>query len=72
MTLLTDNLQVARGIGARAAELGARFEVLIEIDTGDGRAGAGRAHNRIISSKGPGILYSHVRSGHTIPVRSGF
>ena len=39
VTLLTDNLGVARGIGARAAELGARFEVLIEIDTGDGRAG---------------------------------
>ncbi len=39
VTLLTDNLEVARGIGARAVELGARFEVLIEIDTGDGRAG---------------------------------
>ena len=39
VTLLTDNLDVARGIGARATELGARFEVLIEIDTGDGRAG---------------------------------
>ena len=39
VTLLTDNLEVARGIGARAAALGARFQVLIEIDTGDGRAG---------------------------------
>lgn len=39
VAVVTDNLEVARGIGARAAELGARFEVLIELDTGDGRAG---------------------------------
>ena len=39
VSLLTDNLEVARGIGERAAELGARFEVLIELDTGDARAG---------------------------------
>ncbi len=41
VAVVTDNLDVARGIGARAAELGARFEVLIELDTGDGRAGLG-------------------------------
>jgi D-serine deaminase-like pyridoxal phosphate-dependent protein len=41
VAVVTDSLEVARGIGARAAELGARFEVLIEIDTGDGRAGLG-------------------------------
>jgi D-serine deaminase-like pyridoxal phosphate-dependent protein len=41
VAVVTDNLEVARGIGARAAELGARFEVLIELDTGDGRAGMG-------------------------------
>ena len=39
VTVLTDNLEVARGIGARAAALGAHFEALIELDTGDGRAG---------------------------------
>lgn len=39
VAVVTDNLEVARGIGARAAELGARFEVMIELDTGDGRAG---------------------------------
>ena len=39
VAVVTDNLEVARGIGACAAELGARFEVLIELDTGDGRAG---------------------------------
>ncbi len=39
VTLLTDNLEVARGMGERAADLGARFEVLIELDTGDARAG---------------------------------
>jgi D-serine deaminase-like pyridoxal phosphate-dependent protein len=39
VAVVTDNLEVARGIGARATELGARFEVLIELDTGDGRAG---------------------------------
>ncbi len=41
VAVITDSLDVARGIGARAAELGARFEVLIELDTGDGRAGLG-------------------------------
>jgi D-serine deaminase-like pyridoxal phosphate-dependent protein len=39
VTTLTDNLEVARGIGARSAALGAHFEVLVELDTGDGRAG---------------------------------
>ncbi len=39
VAVVTDNLEVARGIGGCAAELGARFEVLIELDTGDGRAG---------------------------------
>ena len=39
VAVVTDNLEVARGIDARAADLGARFEVLIELDTGDGRAG---------------------------------
>lgn len=39
VAVVTDNLEVARGIGPRAAELGTRFEVLIELDTGDGRAG---------------------------------
>jgi D-serine deaminase-like pyridoxal phosphate-dependent protein len=39
LAVLTDNLEVARAIGARVAVLGADFAVLIEIDTGDGRAG---------------------------------
>ncbi|MHA1151211.1 MAG: alanine racemase [Alphaproteobacteria bacterium] len=41
VAVITDSLEAARAIGARAAELGARFEVLIELDTGDGRAGLG-------------------------------
>jgi D-serine deaminase-like pyridoxal phosphate-dependent protein len=41
IAVITDDLEVARGIGTRAAELGARFEVLIELDIGDGRAGLG-------------------------------
>lgn len=39
VTVLTDNVDVARGIAARAEATGARFDVLIEIDTGDRRAG---------------------------------
>jgi D-serine deaminase-like pyridoxal phosphate-dependent protein len=39
VAVLTDDLEVARGIGVRAEALGAHFEVLIELDTGDGRAG---------------------------------
>ncbi|HEY5597479.1 MAG TPA: alanine racemase [Kiloniellales bacterium] len=39
IAILTDNADVARGIAARAAATGARFDVLIEIDTGDHRAG---------------------------------
>ncbi len=39
VTVLTDNLDVARGIDSRADSLGAHFEVLIELDTGDGRSG---------------------------------
>ena len=39
LTVLTDNAEVARGIAAHAEATGARFDVLIEIDTGDHRAG---------------------------------
>ena len=39
VTVLTDNAEVAHGIAARAEATGARFDVLIEIDTGDHRAG---------------------------------
>lgn len=39
IAILTDNADVARGIAARAKAAGDRFEVLIEIDTGDHRAG---------------------------------
>ncbi|MFQ5775416.1 MAG: alanine racemase [Kiloniellaceae bacterium] len=48
IAVVTDNLEVAEGIGARAAALGARFDVLIEIDTGDGRAG--------VSPESPGLI----------------
>jgi len=48
VAVVTDSLEVARGIGARAAELGARFEVLIELDTGDGRAGLGPDSEEVI------------------------
>jgi D-serine deaminase-like pyridoxal phosphate-dependent protein len=46
--VVTDSLEVARGIGARAADLGAHFEVLIELDTGDGRAGLGPESETLI------------------------
>jgi D-serine deaminase-like pyridoxal phosphate-dependent protein len=39
LTLLTDNAAVARELGDRAAALGARFDVLIEIDSGEHRTG---------------------------------
>ncbi len=41
VSVITDNVKVAREIGARARALDARFEVMIEVDTGDGRAGVG-------------------------------
>jgi len=39
VTIITDDVTVAREIGARAAALDASFRVLIEIDTGGARAG---------------------------------
>lgn len=39
LTLLTDDVNVARAIAAQAKALAASFRVLIEIDTGGGRAG---------------------------------
>ena len=39
MKLITDNVDVARAIAARGRDLGQTFRVLIEIDTGLGRAG---------------------------------
>lgn len=39
VTVLTDNTVVARDLGRCAADLGMGVQVLIEIDTGDGRAG---------------------------------
>ena len=39
LTLLTDNAAVARELADRAAALGARFDVLIEIDSGEHRTG---------------------------------
>jgi len=37
--VVTDSAEVARAVSERAAALGQTFEVLIEVDTGDGRAG---------------------------------
>ena len=48
LAVLTDNLEVARAIGARAAALGADFAVLIEIDTGDGRAGVSPGSEELV------------------------
>ena len=39
VSVVTDNVDVARAIGVRARALDAKFEVMIELDTGDGRAG---------------------------------
>jgi len=39
VAVVTDNLEVAQEIGRRAKDLDAEFAVLIEVDTGDGRAG---------------------------------
>lgn len=39
MTLVTDSEAMARAAGEKAAALGARLRLLVELDTGDGRAG---------------------------------
>jgi D-serine deaminase-like pyridoxal phosphate-dependent protein len=49
VTVVTDNIDVAREIGARARDLEASFEVMIELDTGDGRAGIGVESDDLIA-----------------------
>ncbi len=49
VSVITDNIDVAREIGVRARDLDAEFEVLIEIDTGDGRAGIGIESDGLIA-----------------------
>lgn len=39
LTLLTDSLDAARATAEKAAAMGRRFPMLVEIDTGDGRCG---------------------------------
>jgi D-serine deaminase-like pyridoxal phosphate-dependent protein len=39
LTIITDNIPVARAIGEQARVLKAKFRVLIELDVGEGRAG---------------------------------
>ena len=39
MTVVTDNVDVTRAIAERGSELGCRFRVLIEVDTGEHRSG---------------------------------
>ena len=39
ITLITDSIEMARAVNADAEALGVRFRVLIEIDSGSGRAG---------------------------------
>ena len=41
VSVVTDNIEIAREIGACAQTLCASFEVMIELDTGDARAGIG-------------------------------
>ncbi len=77
IAVLTDNLGVARGIGAHAAASGARFEVLIEVDCGDGRAGVTPDSSEVVEIGGAleaatGISLRGVltHAGHSYDCRS--
>ncbi len=61
VSVVTDNIDVAREIGVRARALDARFEVMIELDTGDGRAGIGVESDDLIAigralHEAPGVV----------------
>ncbi len=76
IAVLHDNLRVARGIGAHAAATGARFEVLIEVDCGDGRAGVAPDSGEVVDIGGaleaaPGVSRRGVltHAGHSYDCR---
>jgi len=61
VSVITDNIDVAREIGVRARSLDANFEVMIELDTGDGRAGTGVESDDLIAvgrvlHQAPGVV----------------
>lgn len=77
ITLVTDQVAVARAIGAQAAALGARFAVVIEIDTGDGRAGVAPDSEALLEigralHAAPGVTLRGVmtHAGHSYGCRS--
>ena len=77
VAVLTDNLEVARGIGLRAEALGAHFEVLIELDTGDGRAGMAPESDALIGigqaldgARGVSLRGVLTHAGHSYGCRS--
>lgn len=49
LSVVTDNLEVARAFGPRARDLEIDFEVMIEVDTGDGRAGVAPGSEALIA-----------------------
>jgi len=77
VTVVTDQVAVAQAIGARAAALGARFAVVIEIDTGDGRAGVAPDSEALLEigralHAAPGVTLRGVmtHAGHSYGCRS--
>lgn len=75
--VLTDNVDAARAIAARAKALGASFRVMIEIDTGHGRAGVSPAGPELLAVadalRAPGVSVEGVltHAGHSYHGESG-
>jgi D-serine deaminase-like pyridoxal phosphate-dependent protein len=78
ITVVTDQVAVARAIGEQAAALGASFAVLIEIDTGDGRAGVAPDSEALLeiartldAASGVTLRGVMTHAGHSYACRSG-
>jgi D-serine deaminase-like pyridoxal phosphate-dependent protein len=56
MTVVTDNVDIARAIAERGSELGCRFRVLIEVDTGEHRSGVSADSDALLA-------IAHILSG---------
>lgn len=77
VAVLTDNLEVAQGIEARASATGGHFEVLIEVDTGDGRCGVAPESDALVEigktldgARGVSLRGVLTHAGHSYACRS--
>ncbi|MBI3495851.1 MAG: alanine racemase [Proteobacteria bacterium] len=77
MTVLTDDLEAARAIGACGVALGARFEVLIEVDCGERRSGVMPESRALLdigavlhNSPGAKLMGVLTHAGHSYACRS--